>query len=526
MANIFFTPSGTEAQDRKIRRDAEAGRLKRVIDGIYVENGEPVEDVVLRNWLKIVGHIVPGAVVSDRTVIEGAPWRDRSSGQPSGNGYVFVVAPRSRATIDLPGLRIAIRPGAGPQPGDIPFPPSTYLAGVARRLLDNLAPSRSRGGPARTLGQVEVEKKLAAICTLNGEDHLNGLRDEARIIAPKIDRETESEKLDNLIGALLKTRNRKLLRTTEGRARGLGVPHDPDCLKRMTLLVAAMQERAPLIIKSTDTTDGKRLSGAFVEAYFSNYIEGTTFLVEEAREIVFEGKIPERRPEDAHDVLGTYLRLVEGKERSVALIGADQFLEEIKEHHGHLMSARPSLMPGQFKTMGNQAGNTVFVAPELVEGTLRDGLLIVQSVSDPFRRALALHFLLSEVHPFADGNGRLSRIMMSRELAAAGLSRIVIPTVFRNSYLDGQRALSRRNDPAIYIRNMEFCQEVSASCSGEPLDAAIRVWASTYAFCEDERHARLTKPNASLRIQLKDGIPAPDGYWEAVSRESTLGLGL
>jgi fido (protein-threonine AMPylation protein) len=33
-------------------------------------------------------------------------------------------------------------------------------------------------------------------------------------------------------------------------------------------------------------------------------------------------------------------------------------------------------------------------------------------------------FLISEVHPFADGNGRIARIMMNAELVAAGEERI------------------------------------------------------------------------------------------------------
>ena len=45
---------------------------------------------------------------------------------------------------------------------------------------------------------------------------------------------------------------------------------------------------------------------AFFEAYFSNFIEGTEFEIDEAEEIVFGGVIPEERPADAHDVLGTF----------------------------------------------------------------------------------------------------------------------------------------------------------------------------------------------------------------------------
>jgi Fic family protein len=40
-------------------------------------------------------------------------------------------------------------------------------------------------------------------------------------------------------------------------------------------------------------------------------------------------------------------------------------------------------------------------------------------------------FLVAEVHPFSDGNGRLSRIMMNPELVAAGEQRIVVPTIYR-----------------------------------------------------------------------------------------------
>src|SRR5260370_7144152 len=45
---------------------------------------------------------------------------------------------------------------------------------------------------------------------------------------------------------------------------------------------------------------------AFFDAYFSNYIEGTEFEVDEAVGIVFEHRIPAQRPKDAHDILCTY----------------------------------------------------------------------------------------------------------------------------------------------------------------------------------------------------------------------------
>jgi len=44
-------------------------------------------------------------------------------------------------------------------------------------------------------------------------------------------------------------------------------------------------------------------------------------------------------------------------------------------------------------------------------------------------------FLLSEVHPFLDGNGRLARVMMNAELTEGNQSKIIIPAVFREYYM-------------------------------------------------------------------------------------------
>ncbi len=517
MADILFTPSGSEATDRKIRRDHEGGKLVRIATGVYVEPGaEPVDAVVRRKWSTILGRLVPDGVATDRTGMESQPWRDRSSGAPTGVGHVFVSAPRTRDVITLPGLEIHIRQGVGPVEGDIPYLGS-WLAGPVRKLLDNLSPSRARNGPARTLGKAGVEAALESLCSTHGEEGLNHIRDQARVLAPVLQRETEFEVLNGLIGALLRTRQDKLS-TVQGRARAAGAPLDPACVGRLVTLADHLQARAPLSIADRDATPGRKTSGAFMEAYFSNFIEGTEFAVNEAVEIVFEGKMPDARPEDGHDVLGAYLQLVDLGPRAAGARGADAFLAEIQERHRILMDARPSVRPGQFKTRTNKAGDTTFVAPDRVEGTLREGVSILETLKDPFSRAVFVHFLLSDVHPFNDGNGRLSRIMMTKELMAGGLSRIVIPTVFREDYLDALRALSRRNDPSILVRSLEFCQRVSAACSEETAEAAITTWARAFAFCESPRHARLTMPNPALVIETHDGTPAPADYWQALRR--------
>src|SRR3546814_14230139 len=95
------------------------------------------------------------------------------------------------------------------------------------------------------------------------------------------------------------------------------------------------------------------------------------------------------------------------------------------------MDGRPDKNPDAFKTKVNRAGETVFVAPDLVTGTLERGFAFVQALAEPFQRAAFMMFLVSEVHPFTDGNGRTARIMMNAELVAGGEERIIIPTAYR-----------------------------------------------------------------------------------------------
>jgi len=44
----------------------------------------------------------------------------------------------------------------------------------------------------------------------------------------------------------------------------------------------------------------------FFETYFSNFIEGTEFELDEAVAVVYEGKQIPGRADDSHDLLGTY----------------------------------------------------------------------------------------------------------------------------------------------------------------------------------------------------------------------------
>jgi hypothetical protein len=103
------------------------------------------------------------------------------------------------------------------------------------------------------------------------------------------------------------------------------------------------------------------------------------------------------------------------------------------------------------------------VLPNLVVGTLRLGFDMLRGLTEPFARGLFLHCLIAEVHPFDDGNGRMSRLHFTSELLRGEQAHVIIPTVFRDDYIGGMRSLSWRGDPALIARACQRAQQVTAS---------------------------------------------------------------
>ena len=119
------------------------------------------------------------------------------------------------------------------------------------------------------------------------------------------------------------------------------------------------------------------------------------------------------------------------------------------------MLEREECNPGTFKIVNNQAGNSIFVDHTLVKGTLIQGFKFYAALKEPMARAIFVMFMISEVHPFTDGNGRIARIMMNAELFHGDLSRIIVPTVFREDYILALRKFLRLKEPDAFIRVME-----------------------------------------------------------------------
>ncbi|MBS0616491.1 MAG: Fic family protein [Verrucomicrobia bacterium] len=478
LPEVFVSHAGLTS---KVSKELKKGKLRKLGSRVYTSNlAEKAEVLIKRHTWHIVGELFPKSVIVDRTALEH---------RPASDGSVFIVSKKKR-TVTLPGLRIYPRKGHGPLKEDKPFMGKLYLSCPARAFLENLCPRRLRKGKiSRTLSRQEIEERLEMLLQRAGMDALQNLRDDARAICSKLKLKKEFKILDALIGALLGTRKVRMS-SAVGRARARGLPYDP---KRLDLFQKFYEILAGN--PTPERTNPKARSALpFFEAYFSNFIEGTEFTVEEAADIIFEGKIPKNRPEDAHDILGTYQLVSDTREMKKCPRTEEEFIALLKKRHALIMQGRPEMHPGQFKTEPNRAGATLFVAPDLVEGTLRKGFQWMQGLNTPFQKAIYIMFLVAEVHPFADGNGRCARIMMNAELIAEEQSRIIIPIIFRDDYLTALRALTHQGRAKPLIRALDFAQKYTSLIDWSDFKKAHKMLIKTHAFEDELKGHRLVLP--------------------------------
>jgi len=298
--------------------------------------------------------------------------------------------------------------------------------------------------------------------------------------------QTEFDKLNKLISALLTTKPSKILTSPLAVARALGNPYDKHRIELFEKLFIELQQQPYKESQDINKEINAFRNFAFFEAYFSNYIEGTIFEIEEAKSIIqTETPIP-NRDEDSHDILGTYRLVSNQTEMSTTPSNPDELLNIVLYRHQILLGARTSKKPGQFKDKNNRAGETHFVDHTLVRGTIIKGFDYYQALQEPFAKAAYIMFMISEIHPFLDGNGRIARVMMNAELAKANQTRIIIPTVYRDDYLGALRRLTRNDDPAAYIRMLQRAQEFSASLLATDMQALENHLTVSNAFKEHD----------------------------------------
>lgn len=450
------------------------GTLRKIAPKVYTTNMEDSpETIVARNLFYILGQLFPHAVISHRSAFEL---------KQTETGDIFLTYNYSR-NVSLPGITVHLLEGPMGTEHDMPFIENLFVSSNEKRMLENLQKGRARNGSvSKCMPREVIEENLEKMLQVNGETGINAFRDKARDVAKELGMDGEFEALNSIVSALLTTKPSTILTSPKAVARANGLPYDGERVKLFELLFKALKNDVFADIDEPNQTTAEFRNFAFFESYFSNYIEGTEFEIEEAWEIVETGKPMPARNADSHDVLGTFQIVASRREMRRTPQTAEELIEILQERHRVMMAARPDRDPGMFKMKNNHAGDTHFVDYTLVRGTLMKGFEYYQALESPFAKALFMLFMISEVHPFNDGNGRISRIMMNAELVHADQSKIIIPTVFREDYLNALRRLTRKGDPSVIVRAISRVRQFSSNITGEDFEATKEYLEKCYAF--------------------------------------------
>jgi len=481
MSELIFG-STNRKENYKISKMLKEKQIRKIAPRIYSTNlEEKSSQIIKRNILEILANLYSGAVLSHRSAFEF---------KPTSTNQIFVTYTYTKK-IKLPGVTINFLKGKGSIKGDNKIFGELYASSKERAFLENMQITKKIGHDSKTLGIPQIEEKLDDILVTNGKDGLNNIRDKAKEASQTLEMDKEFTSLNKTISALLTTKPSKILKSDVALSRAAGIPYDKNRIELFESLFTFLHNKEFKSIQENNSSLNEFRNFAFFEAYFSNFIEGTVFEVEEAKEIIDSGIPLPSRSDDSHDVLGTYQIVSDKTEMGKPFFDADIFLSILQSRHKTLLFARTDKNPGQFKERNNRAGDTHFVDYKLVRGTLKRGFEYYKALENSFARAAYIMFLVSEVHPFDDGNGRIARVMMNAELFKSNQCKITIPTVFRDDYLLTIKKLTNQKDPAPYVEMLTKAHQFSSHLNFNNYDDFHNYLKSHNAFNEPDSSNRL-----------------------------------
>jgi len=223
--------------------------------------------------------------------------------------------------------------------------------------------------------------------------------------------------------------------------------------------------------------DSGALKRAKKEAYFQYVyhtvgIEGNTMNLAQTRSIL-ETKlaVAGKSIMEHNEILGMDAALKYINNTLVDKIG-DITLQDILEMHRRVIGNVDPVEAGLFRRSQVYVGDHVPPPPSLLytlTSKFTDWLNSIPAMSlHPVRLAALAHYKLVHIHPFVDGNGRTSRLLMNLVLMQAGFPPVIIRRADRDTYYN-HLVTANEGDIRPFVRFIAHCTE-------KTLDAYL--WAS------------------------------------------------
>ncbi|KAF7270206.1 FIC domain protein adenylyltransferase [Rhynchophorus ferrugineus] len=207
-----------------------------------------------------------------------------------------------------------------------------------------------------------------------------------------------------------------------------------------------------------DNFDSVKKQAYYLHIYHTVGIEGNTMTVEQLRYVLETGHVVSGKSLLEHnEVLG----LEKAMQYVKLLIRTDYIgIKEILGIHRRVMGHVDPIKSGVFRNekvfVGSHVPPPHNEIPMLME-TYVDWLNSEEAHSmHPVRYAALAHYKLVDIHPFVDGNGRTSRLIMNLILLKAGYPPVMILKEQREKYYDALKT-GNMGDVKPFVRFVAQC---------------------------------------------------------------------
>ncbi|XP_077863659.1 protein adenylyltransferase FICD-like, partial [Saccoglossus kowalevskii] len=196
--------------------------------------------------------------------------------------------------------------------------------------------------------------------------------------------------------------------------------------------------------------------------YHTNAIEGNTLTLAQTRAILETGiAVSGKSIMEHNEVLGLDAAMKFINSSLVHRIGSITVQDILDIHHRVLGNVDP-LEAGRFRRTQVFVGSHVPAPPDQVEDLVSDFSEWLNSEDNqelhPIEFAALVHYKLVYIHPFIDGNGRTSRLLMNLILMQAGFPPVTIKHELRHEYYEYLEK-ANQGDLRPFIRFIARCTE-------------------------------------------------------------------
>ncbi|KAM6422960.1 protein adenylyltransferase FICD [Liasis olivaceus] len=198
--------------------------------------------------------------------------------------------------------------------------------------------------------------------------------------------------------------------------------------------------------------------------YHTVAIEGNTLTLAEIRHIIeTRYAVPGKSLEEQNEVIGMHAAMKYVNATLLSRIGSVT-LTDVLEIHRRVLGYVDPVEAGRFRTTQVFVGHHIPPHPRDVEKQVLEFVQWINSEDamslHPVEFAALAHYKLVYIHPFVDGNGRTSRLLMNLILMQAGYPPITIRKEQRAEYYHALE-VANGGDVRPFIRLIAKCTETT-----------------------------------------------------------------